>query len=290
MSETSIMHEEVNQAPNKESTSGAHADPIIVAPLHIPKQQLVLEDLQKEDTELFKQGKADAPATPPHLSYRGGRLIQNVEVFTIYWGGNWAHTPAYTALASRINGFFSAILTSPLIDQLAEYNTSSPHFTIGHGLLKGTKTITAAAPAPGTSVSDTTIRTVLNSWIAAHTVPAPTANSLYFIYTDFNVKVTMGGSASCTSFCGYHNNIGSTYYAVMPFPSCSGCLGGLSTFNAITGTSSHELCEAITDPIPGSGWYDNAHGEIGDICAWKFKTVAGYNVQLEWSNKFQKCI
>ena len=28
-------------------------------------------------------------------------------------------------------------------------------------------------------------------------------------------------------------------------------------------TSSHELCEAITDPVPGERWYDQTHGEIG---------------------------
>ena len=76
----------------------------------------------------------------------------------------------------------------------------------------------------------------------------------------------------------------------MPFPGCAGCLGGLSVLKAITGTSSHELCEAITDPVPGTGWYDNANGEIGDICAWTFKTVAGHNVQKEWSNSMNACI
>jgi hypothetical protein len=40
-----------------------------------------------------------------------------------------------------------------------------------------------------------------------------------------------------------------------------------------TGTSSHELCEAITDAVPGTGWYEDTNGEIGDICAWNFKTV-----------------
>jgi hypothetical protein len=76
----------------------------------------------------------------------------------------------------------------------------------------------------------------------------------------------------------------------MPFPGCSGCLGGLSAFNAITGSSSHQLCEAITDPVPGREWYDNTNGEIGDICARTFKTVSGYNVQKEWSNKANACI
>jgi hypothetical protein len=62
----------------------------------------------------------------------------------------------------------------------------------------------------------------------------------------------------------------------------------------ITGTlrdaSSHELCEAITDPIPGQGWYDDTNGEIGDICAWQTKKVGDYTVQLEWSNQANQCL
>ena len=69
------------------------------------------------------------------------------------------------------------------------------------------------------------------------------------------------------------------YYAVMPFPNCAGCLGGMINLDAVTSTSSHEFCEAITDPVPGQGWYDDTHGEIGDICAW----------QIEWSNKDVSC-
>lgn len=58
----------------------------------------------------------------------------------------------------------------------------------------------------------------------------------------------------------------------------------MSALDALTGTSSHELCEAITDPVPGTGWYDDRNGEIGDICAWAFKKLGGHVVQLEWSN------
>ena len=69
-----------------------------------------------------------------------------------------------------------------------------------------------------------------------------------------------------------------------------GCLGGLTDLDALTQTSSHELCEAITDAVPGTGWYDDHNGEIGDICAWKAKKVGGYTVQLEWSNKANNCV
>ncbi len=80
------------------------------------------------------------------------------------------------------------------------------------------------------------------------------------------------------------------FYAVEPYPGCNGCRGGLSPFDALTTTCSHELCEAITDPIPGQGWYDDAHGEIGDVCAWKTKKLGAYTIQLEWSNAANKCV
>ena len=63
---------------------------------------------------------------------------------------------------------------------------------------------------------------------------------------------------------------------------------GHNAIDALTSTSSHELCEPITDPIPGQGWYDDANGEIGDICAWKSKKLGKYAVQLDCSNRANK--
>jgi len=230
---------------------------------------------------------ADAPPLgPPHLTYRGGPLIPSVQVFVIYWGSAWAST--LKPLAAKVDGFFDHILISPLMDQLVEYNVAG--MTIGHG--KRTGSIVVTAPAPSKVVSDTAIRNMLQHQIATNpAVPHPTANTLYFVYTPPGVAVNMGGGSSCKAFCGYHNAISHhTFYAVMPYPGCTGCTGSLPAFDALTSTSSHELCEALTDAVPGLGWYDDTHGEIGDICAWKTKKVGAYTVQLEWSNAANRCI
>lgn len=140
-------------------------------------------------------------------------------------------------------------------------------------------------------MDDSAIQTLLQQQILAGALPAATANTLYFVFLPPGVMVTQGGSVSCKVFCGYHDAINnSIFYAVMPYPSCHGCLGGIAAFDALPSTSSHELCEAITDPIPGQGWYDDNNGEIGDICPWQTRILAGFTIQLEWSNQANQCI
>jgi hypothetical protein len=228
----------------------------------------------------------DAAATP-QLTYRGGPLLTNVEVFTIFWGSAW-QDPANAPLTGQINSFFDDILASSLIDQLSEYDV--PGKSIGRGVLIGTNTLADSSPAK--SLSDSDIQKFLQAQISAGTFPPATSNTLYFLYLPPGTQVKQGSSASCKDFCGYHDATpkGDIFYAVMPYPNCSGCLGGLDTFPALTSTCSHELCEAITDPVPGQGWYDDNNGEIGDICAWKTKQLGNYTIQLEWSNKANTCL
>jgi hypothetical protein len=262
-------------------TSGAEravlpgrSDPIRIVPLYVP-----------EDTLRPLEGAA--PAAAPQLTYRGGPLLANVEVFTVFWGAAWQNAPLLD-MVTKINAFFDYVLTSPLMDELGEYSTNN--VTIGHGQHVGTDTITT--PKLGRVITDQAIQHTLQQEITTNTAfPQPTPNTLYFIYLPPGVAITQGGSQSCQAFCGYHNDInGQIFYAAMPYPGCAGCTGGLAPFDALTSTSSHELCEAITDPVPGQGWYDDVNGEIGDICAWKTKSLGNYTVQLEWSNAKNSCI
>lgn len=257
------------RARSRQASPG-RGDAIRIVPLHLPPELA-----------------AAAPAAAPQLTYRNGPLITSAEVFAVFWGAAW-NAPPLDATMQQVNQFFDFILKSALIDQLAEYSVSGQ--TITYGKLTGT--IVLPAPALEHSVTDMTLQQTLEQEISTNNAfPQPSANTLYFLYLPPGVRVVQGGAASCQAFCGYHNDInGQIFYAVMPYPGCAGCTVGLQPFDALTSSSSHELCEAITDPIPGQGWYDDAHGEIGDICAWQTKTLGNYTVQLEWSNKANQCI
>jgi hypothetical protein len=254
--------------PRRRKSHDAPQHPIRIVPLHGPRAAPAVA------------------AAAPHLTYRNGPLLTAVQVFTVFWGSAWQQAPN-SDLLKRINQFFDFILTSQLIDQLGEYGV--PGQAIGHGSRIGTTSVTS--PVPGVSVQDSAIQQLLQQEIDAGTLPATNRNTLYFVFLPDGVQVVQGNGASCKVFCGYHDSFGSNvYYAVMPYPGCSGCTGGLAVFDALTSTISHELCESITDPMPGQGWYDDNNGEIGDICAWKTRTLGNYAIQLEWSNQAGSCI
>jgi hypothetical protein len=226
-----------------------------------------------------------APVTAARLTYRGGPLLSSVQVFNFFWGTAWQGPQA--ALVQEINQFFDFVLTSALMDQLAEYGV--PGRAIGHGSRTGAVILSTDPPS---AIADADVQQLIQQEISTDAaVPPPTPNSLYFVFLPPGVTITLDGAASCSNFCGYHSDInGTTFYAVMPYPDCSGCTGTLAVLDALTSTSSHELCEAITDPVPGRGWYDDQNGEIGDICAWKTKRLDSYTVQLEWSNSAGQCL
>ena len=232
-----------------------------------------------------------------NLTYHQGHLLTDVQVYTIFWGSRWQQMPQ-NGLIQPLNDFFDFLLTSSLMDQLGEY--SQPGQIILYGSLIGTKTITDSDPGTvlrsgARLVTDDEIQQKLREWISNHTLPQPNKNTLYFVYLPPHVVSAGFGERSCVAggYCGYHSNINHTiFYAVVPYLDCSGCTyGDNHPFDSLTKVSSHELCEAITDPDLDdkgnpTGWNDDflSPGEIGDICNTVVTSFGGYTVQPQWSN------
>ena len=237
-----------------------------------------------------------APVAPVgHLTYHGGPVLSNAQVYTIFWGAAWQQAPQ-NALVDQLNQFFDFILTSTLIDLLSQYGV--PDHAIGHGTRIGTATIVDSEPgtavADGREVTDAQIQQAIQNWINNNTLPAATDNTLYFVYLPPGVTSILGAARSCQAFCGYHGHVGNTtiYYAVEPYLTCGGCtFGNGQVFDSLTKVSSHELCEAITDPALNAWFEDTApNNEIGDICNSSQQQLGPYTVQLEWSNVDNACL
>jgi hypothetical protein len=202
--------------------------------------------------------------TVPTVNYYGGALLTNVEAQGVYLGSGWNGSSTPTTL----DGYLSYVTNSPYTSALT---------SAGYGVGTGSATAGAkdgTAFTPGSTISDSTIRSLLAADINNHVVAAPDANRLYVIFVDPNVAVSMGGSNSKTGFLGYHGAFGlggvDIHYAVITTPGGPAGNAGLGTsaIDQLTDVSSHELAEAITDPnvnYKTLGWYDPQRGEIGDV-------------------------
>jgi hypothetical protein len=248
--------------------------------------------------KLQPEGTERPLATPAgaQLKYYGGPVLGNVNVYAVYWG-------TQVRFQSYINAFFSAITQSAYFDWLAEYNT--PTQSIGRGSFGGA--VIDSTPPPGTAISDGQIQAEIGRLIDAGTLPPNDGNNLYMLYFPPGVTITgpVGTGTSCVEFCAYHGtfvkNNAYGYYGVMPDlgGNCStGCGHNAAQQDNLTQVSSHELIEAVTDGAvglatsagPPLAWYDATNGEIGDICVRQSGQVAGFTIQLEWSNHANACI
>jgi hypothetical protein len=114
-----------------------------------------------------------------------------------------------------------------------------------------------------------------------------TTDDSYFYPVFFppNVETAdQDGSTSVSDYCGYHRSFGSgsafISYANIPYEAQDCDTGQDPNGNLIAdgsvSTLSHELNEAITDPVfSTSAWLDSSGNEIGDTCAGQYGPPLG---------------
>jgi hypothetical protein len=258
-------------------------------------------------------GKLPGSPLTSDVKYFGGRVISNVKIIEVSWGSS-----VDSNYMTQLQGFYTAIVTSPFIDWMTEYDTIGLNsFTdlkpgtnqhIGRGTFGSNIVITPTNKS--TTLTDQDIQTELMAQLASNALPAPAVdsggnvNSIYMVDFPQGTTITLVGLQSCSSFGAYHGTFtyqnNSVPYGVHPYCGYS--------FNTSTLIHSHELAEAITDMEVGLVEYNTtnlcarplawttlastawASEETGDLCEGTSDTVATYTVQKIWSNYAQACV
>ncbi len=228
--------------------------------------------------------RREVPTVTPH----GGSVLPSVEVQALYYGSNWYNNSSLFAQTGQFEDFLNKTVGGSYMDML-----NNAGYGVGRGSFSGGKISMAN---PGSVISDGDIQNAIQNAIrSSNPLAAPDGNRLYMVYVEPNVEVTTGSANSVSNFAGYHSafngsdaqgHAATIHYAVITTP--GGTVGNaknnyaLNTFDEMTEASTHELAEAVTDAVPGYGWFDtNTEGEVGDLANGQTVYLNGYAVQRE---------
>ena len=283
-------------------------------------------------TASFRRAKSSAVNSPWDVSYFGGFALsgaQSNDIFVSVPPNNNCDVNCRNANNVHPGQMLHDLYHDQFID-LTEQYLSSPgelvvpggHFALGESV---DVSYTPGASPPGFTNPLLQQSDILNVLVEGINAVGATGNPnlvhIFNIVLPSGVDTCFAGNTSCWSpdnpstftFCAYHgaaqDSSGNIYlFTVIPWVSlqyCSASATGINFPNqvsqgndpadAIYGVLSHETFETITDPLPGTGWFNYANGdEIGDECPGfqNFVNLNGdpYYIQSEYSDVGHECI
>jgi len=225
-------------------------------------------------------GPFEAPhGTAPQVVSLGGPVLATPKVVPIFFTGD-------STMQAQVEAFLGMLPGSPY------WNATTSEYGVGDVTIGTSIVTTDTAP---------TTDTALESWLAAnldgtHAGWTYDPNAIYSVYLPAGVVLQTQFGTSCQAFGAYHsetsNAAGKITYALMP--RCGNSLG------LLTGASSHELIEAVTDPLPFTAgafqdmdpehaiWGLTPGAEVGDMCEYvataHMSFGGNFRVQRTWSN------
>ncbi len=201
------------------------------------------------------------PSTLPQVVPTTGAIAQPVLV-PVFFPNNTLKTQLSTYIGNYVS-------RSAAYAPMAEYGITNT--TVANAV--------QLAAAPPSAVNDTDIQALLAARISDGTLPAANARTVYIFFYPQATAITKGSGKSCQDFAGYHGwtkvaGVDAPYCVI---PQCSAAtLPG--TLAALTIATSHEISEAVTDPVglslfdmndPYSLWFAPFFGnEVADMCEW----------------------
>ena len=199
--------------------------------------------------------------------------------------------------------FFANDALEGLVEDLLAKLPASPYWAAleaeyGVGPLTVSPSIVLSDAPPQSATQDDVAAFIASKLASDPSWPAPTPQTIYFVYYPITTALTLGSSIGCADFLGYHYYGQTTTSQPFVFAVQGRCAKG--TFNQTddaTQNTTHELVEAATDPLLGSYlgqdaphavWSRFPGAEIGDLCEFEslsFQRMIGFDlVSRFWSN------
>jgi hypothetical protein len=308
-------------APNLNPTSNGHTVHIMAT---------------VQGARALAKARALAPLSGGPLVYHGtGSIMRRANFFAIFWipptlqnGGPTGMSVAYRNLQTRLLADYTAngidnnnVQYYEILGSNKAYIQNAAGLQLASGLA-GVFVDNSPYPASGCTDAATPGNCITDAQIQAEiqkVIPlagwASGTNRMFLLYTSsgegscFNASST---SCAYTQYCAYHSFIPTSppiIYANIPFGNLSVCQNpgqpspnGDAVADAVTDVASHEMTEAITDPMLNA-WFDSSGNEIGDICNFDYGPNgwdAGlanqqwgghfYEVQREFDNHTNTCV
>jgi hypothetical protein len=238
-----------------------------------------------------------APDPGPLVYHAGGSIMPSATLYAIYWIPRALQTGQPTTLSTAYQNLQTRYLTDYAGHALANITTeyyqivgSTPSWSSSADGLGGVYVDTSPYPAsgctdyltPGNCITDAQIQAEIQKVMGAKGWTGG-LNKIFLLYTSSGegscVPTPYGPACAYTDYCGYHSFISGSpniIYANIPYGDLSNCAAGQPSPNgdavadSVTSTASHEVTEAITDPLLNAWFTEPLGNEIGDLCAYDY--------------------
>ncbi len=236
----------------------------------------------------FEQMQATAPATTPVIKYHHGPVMTapSNTIYIIYYG-SFPVTGAANDTRTVLNDFFATVGGSPQYNVNHTYTDGSGAKIVNALHFDPVATVYMDDYSLGKTIRDSDIPKIVANTITAGHLPADD-NAIYFVVS------APDATSRLVSGCAWHDGSTSLIaghaikYSSIPVyagANLNGCSGSVQNFHETNSPNDnleadnaldsfmHELSEAVTDPLPSSGWVTKAGAENGDLCNFNYGTT-----------------